>query len=216
MVHTFGDLVTNQPQLHLVALAAVGAGGVVLWKRDRRLARVLVCCSVVPAGLAAAAGTVAPVLIDRTLTVAAWGPLMALGFLVAGLARRSRLLATVAIVALASVAIPAAVHELVAPSTPDLALRHLASVARRGDVVATRPAGKLPELAWSVGVRGHLAYRDTAVRGLGKARGLMLGRTAAVGRVWLLDWNRGPLPLAHRRVCARPWSRGSSRVVCLR
>ena len=59
-------------------------------------------------------------------------------------------------------------------------------------------------------------YRDTAVRGLGKARGLVLGRTAAVGRVWLLDWNRGPLPLAHRRVCARPWSRGSSRVVCLR
>jgi len=216
MVHTFGDLVTNQPQLHLVALAAVGAGGVVLWRRDRRLARVLVCCSVVPAGLAAAAGTVAPVLIDRTLTVAAWGPLMAIGFLVAGLARRSRLLAAVATVALASVAIPAAVHDLVVPTTPDLALRHLTSTVRRGDVVATLPGDKFPELAWSVGVRGHLAYRDTAVRGLGKARGLMLGRTAAVGRVWLLDWNRGPLPLAHRRVCARPWSRGSSRVVCLR
>src|SRR5256884_2621062 len=90
MVHTFGDLVTNQPGLHLVALAAVAAGGAVLWRRDRRLARVFVCCSVVPAGLAAAAGTVAPVLIDRTLTIAAWGPLMALGFLLAGPARRSR------------------------------------------------------------------------------------------------------------------------------
>jgi len=122
---------------------------------------------------------VAPVLIDRTLTVAAWGPLMALGFLVAGLARRSRLLAAVAIVAVASVAIPAAVHELVAPSTPDLALRHLASVVRQGDVIATRPGGKLPELAWSVGVRGRLTYRETPVRGLGNARGLVLGRAPA-------------------------------------
>jgi Dolichyl-phosphate-mannose-protein mannosyltransferase len=214
MVRTFGDLVTNQPALHLVALVAVAAGGVVLWRRDRRLARVFVCCAVVPAGLAAAAGTVAPVLIDRTLTVAAWGPLMALGFLVGGLARRSRLLAAVAIVALASVTIPAAVHELVPPTTPDLALRHLASVARRGDVVATRPGGKLPELAWSVGVRGRLPYRETAVRGLGNARGLVLGRPAATGRTWLLDWRLRPLP--HRPACARPWSRRSSRLVCLR
>jgi hypothetical protein len=216
MVHTFGDLVTNQPGLHLFALAAVAAGGVVLWRRDRQLARVFVCCSVVPAGLAAAAGTVAPVLIDRTLTVAAWGPLMALGFLVAALARRSRFLATVAIVALASLAIPAAVHEVVAPTTPDLALRHLASVARPGDVVATRPAGKLPELAWSVGVRGRLPYRETPVHGLGNAGGLVLGRPAATGRTWLLDWTRRPLPLAHGLACAPPWSRGPTRLVCLR
>jgi hypothetical protein len=120
----------------------------------------------------------------------------------------------VAIVALASVTIPAAVHELVPPTTPDLALRHLASVARRGDVVATRPGGKLPELAWSVGVRGGLPYRETAVRGLGNARGLVLGRPAATGRTWLLDWRLRPLP--QRPVCARPWSRRSSRLVCLR
>jgi hypothetical protein len=216
MIRAFGDLVTNQPGLHLVALAAVAAGGVVLWRRDRRLARVFVCCAVLPAGLAAAAGTVAPVLIDRTLTFAAWGPLMALGFLVAGLARRSRLLATVAIVAMASVAIPAAVHELVVPTTPDLALRHLSSVVRPGDVVATRPAGKLPELAWSVGVRGRLPYRETPVQGLGNTSGLVLGRSAATGRIWLLDWTRRPLPLAHPLACARPWSRGSTRLVCLR
>src|SRR2546423_9697288 len=110
MIHTFGDLVTNQPILHLVALAAVAAGGVVLWRRNRRLARVFVCCSVVPAGLAAAAGTVAPVLIDRTLTIAAWGPLMALGFLVAGLARPSPLLATGGGLGLAGRAIPGARH----------------------------------------------------------------------------------------------------------
>lgn len=216
MVHTFGGFVTNQPELHLLALVAVGIGGVMLWRQDRLLARVFVCCSVVPAGLAAAAGTVAPVLIDRTLTVAAWGPFMALGFLVAGLARRSRLLAAVAIVALATVTIPAAVHEIVAPSAPDRALRHLSSVVRPGDVVATIPGDKLPELAWSVGVRGRVPYRTAATAWLRNTRGIMLGRSTATGRIWLLDWRRGRLPTAHYRACARPWTRGSTRVVCLR
>jgi hypothetical protein len=216
IVHTFGGIVTNQPELHLVALAAVGVGGVMLWRQDRRLARVFVCCSVVPAGLAAAAGTVAPVLIDRTLTVAAWGPFMALGFLVAGMARRSRLLAVLATVALATVTIPAAVHEVVAPSVPDRALRHLGSVVRPGDVVATSPGDKLPELAWSVGVRGRLPYRATPMPELRNTRGIVLGGSAATGRIWLLDWRRGPLPIAHDPSCARPWTRGSSRVVCLR
>ena len=169
-----------------------------------------------PAGLAAAAGTVAPVLIDRTLTVAAWAPFMALGFLVAGLARRSWLLAAVATVGLASVTIPAAVHELVAPSVPDLALRHLGSVVRPGDVVATTPGAKVPEMAWSVGVRGSLPYRATRMPGFGNARGIVLGGSAATGRIWLLDWKRGPLPIPHDLTCARPWTRGSARVVCLR
>jgi hypothetical protein len=216
MVHTVGGLVTNQPELHLLALAAVVIGGAMIWRQDRVLARVFVCCSVVPAGLAAAAGTVAPVLIDRTLTVAAWGPFVALGFLVAGLARRSWLLAVVATVALATVTIPAAVHVLVAPAAPDRALRHLSSVVRPGDVVATTPGDKLPELAWSVGVRGRLPYRPTATPGLGNARGIVLGASGATGRIWLLDWRRGEPPIAHHRECARPWTRGSSRVVCLR
>ena len=216
IVHTLGGIVTNQPELHLVALAAIGVGGVMLWQQDRRLARVFVCCSVVPAGLAAAAGTVAPVLIDRTLTVASWGPFMALGFLVAGMARRSRLLAALATVAVAIVTIPAAVHEIVVPSVPDSALRHMGSVVRPGDVVATSPGDKLPELAWSVGVRGRLPYRATPTPGLRNTRGFVLGDSTATGRTWLLDWRPGPLPMAHDRACARPWTRGSSRVVCLR
>jgi len=172
MLHTFGGIVTSKPALHLLVLVAVGAGGVVLWRQDRRLARVAVCCSVVPAGLAAVAGTVAPVLIDRTLTVAAWGMFLALGFLVAGLGRRSRLLGAVATLTLASVVLPAAVHGIVVPSNPDLALRHLASVAQPGDVIATRPADKFPELAWSIGVRGRQPSHVTHMRELVYAREL--------------------------------------------
>ena len=90
MVHTFARLVAYDPQLHVIVLLAVVAGGVVVWRRDRQLGRVLVCCAVVPALLAAATGTVAPVLLDRTLTFAAWGPLLAIGFLVGAIAQRSR------------------------------------------------------------------------------------------------------------------------------
>ena len=223
MLHVFGGFVTSQPELHLAALVAVVGGGLVLWRRDRRLARVFVCCSVMPAGLAAAAGTVAPVLIDRTLTVAAWGPFLALGFLVAGLARRSRLLAAIATVALAAVTIPAAVHELVVPSVPDLALRHLASVARPGDVVVTRPADKYPELAWSVGVRGPLPYHVARMSALGHTRelagtrGIVIGRgRASTGRTWVLDWRRRQSAVAGDQVCAPGWARGTSHVVCVR
>jgi hypothetical protein len=223
MVDVFGSLVTNQPQLYLVALTAVIAGGVVLWRRDRHLARIFVCCSVVPAGLAAAAGTVAPVLIDRTLTVAAWGPFLALGFLVTGVGRRSRVLAAVATVLLAAVTIPAAVHEVVVPSVPDLALRHLVSVTRPGDVIVTRPGDKYPELAWSVGVRGRLPYRAERMRALGNTRelvdtrGLVLGRgRESTGRIWVLDWRRQTSRIPHGQVCARGWARGSGHVFCLK
>ena len=51
-------------------------------RRDRTLATVLVCCFAIPAVLAGLLGLRAPVLLDRTLTVAAWGPLLALGYLV--------------------------------------------------------------------------------------------------------------------------------------
>ena len=222
MLHVFGGLITSQPELHLAALVAVCAGGVVVWRRDRRLARVFVCCSVVPAGLAAAAGTVAPVLIDRTLTVAAWGPFLALGFLVADLGRWSRLLAVVATVALAAVTIPAAVHELVVPSVPDLTLRHLASVAQPGDVIVTRPTDKYPELAWSLGVRGRLPYRPAGMlelatdRGQVTTRGLVLGSgRTTTGRIWVLDWSRHQSPFALDHMCAPEWARGSAHVMCL-
>ena len=87
MIHTVGRLVTYQPGLHLFAVVAVAAGAFLLARADRRLARVWVCCVLVPAGLAALTGIVAPVLLDRTLTVVSWGPLLALGYLVSSVAQ---------------------------------------------------------------------------------------------------------------------------------
>jgi hypothetical protein len=215
IVHVFGSLVTHEPGLHLFALVAVVAGAVVVARRDRPLARVLVCCAFVPAALAALFGAVAPVLIDRTLTLGAWAPCLAIGFLVGGIAVRSKLFAVVAVLVLAVVVVPAGLNVISAPSVPDAALRHLEHVVRPGDVVAIRPGGKLPEVAWSLGVRGGTSFQVVPVQGLGRSAGFVLGSGPRTGRTWLLDWHRRrPLPLTAQSSCARAWVRRSSRVLC--
>jgi uncharacterized membrane protein len=215
-VHTFGSLVTDEPRLHLLAVLAVVAGAIVAWRRDRVLGRVLLCCAFVPAGLAAATGLFAPVLLDRTLTLASWGGAVAIGFLVGAVATRSRTGAIVMCAALALVALPAMLHVLDTPSTPDLALRHIERVEGLGDVVAIRPGGKFAELAWSIGVRSGTPYHEVAISQLGNTRGVALGSAPLTGRIWLLDWTGRPIPTGGRARCAPDWSSGSSRVVCLR
>ena len=214
-VHTFARLVSYEPRLAVIVLAAVALGGLVVWRVDRRLARVLVCCALMPALLAAAAGTVAPVLIDRTLTAFVWAPLVAIGFLAGEVARHARVAGAVMVVVLALVAVPAALHVPVTRSNPDMLLRHLENVARPGDVVAMRPADKLPELEWSLGVRGALPYRHITLAGIRNSTGLLLGNDEPSGRVWLLDWRTRPLALTTGTRCAPDWSAAGGRVVCL-
>ncbi len=233
MVNVFGNFVTPGAPLHLVAVVAVvavAAGSVVLVRADRRLGRVWICCVVVPAGLAALTGAVAPVLIDRTLTVAAWGPLLAVAYLARAGARRSRVLGVAAVAGLAVLMIPSAIHTVTARSTPDVALGHLDRVAQPGDVVAIRPRVKQPELAWSIGVHAHRSTAPANVGGLANTAAITIeggprttsastGTPAtgmpATGRIWLLDWNRKPIGTGFVR-CAPTWTSGTSRVLCLR
>jgi len=217
---TVARLVTTAPHLVLLLCAGIVAGAVVLVRADRRLGRVWLCCVGVPIALAAVTGTVAPVLLDRTLTVAAWGPLLALAFLVDRVARSSRALGTVAVVAVAVVMFPPAVHAVTARSTPDLALRHLDAVVQPGDVVAIRPAVKASELTWSIGVGAGRATRPAEVDRLANTAAVLLeapSRPAAAptGRIWLLDWNRRPVEPGFV-ACAPPWRSGTARVLCLR
>lgn len=216
VIHTVGRLVTYQPELHAVVLLAVIAGGLVLWHRDRTLGMVWSCVGVAPIVLAAIAGTGAPVLIDRTLTVVAWGPVLAIAMLLGALAGRSKVLGAVAVVAVVAISVPAAAHVVTTPSGPDVALRHLEQVVAPGDVVATRPSGKLPEIAWSIGVRGPLPFHAIPVRGLGHTLGFQLGNGPASGRTWLLDWSSKPLPARAANQCAPAWAHHGSRVLCVR
>ena len=165
--------------------------------------------------LAALTGTVAPVLLDRTLTVVAWGPLLAIAFLVAAAAKRSRLVGALAIALLSVVMVPSALNVVTQRSNPDQILRHIARVVRPGDVVAIHPAGRFHELVWSIGVRGK-PYRVVSVPGLAHTKGIELGPShAPSGRIWLLDWTSHRLRLQHQPTCARNWTRGGAHLHCL-
>jgi hypothetical protein len=216
IIHTLGRLVVFDPALHLPVLAAVAAGAYFLIRADRRLGRVWLCCALLPVGLAAATGTVAPVLLDRPLTLFAWGPLLAIAYLVGAIARRERLIGAVAALALGVVMIPPAIHAVSGTSSPDQVLRQVEHVVQPGDVVAIHPAGRLHELAWSVGVRGKWAYSPATLTGLTDTNGIVLDPAAPrSGRIWLLDWTKHRLtaPLGPR--CAPDRTVSGARLICL-
>jgi hypothetical protein len=215
VMHTAGSLVTSAPELHLAVLLGVAAGAWLLGRSDRRLARVWLCCVLVPFLIAAVVGLQLPVLIDRTFTFAAWGPLLALGYLAAWLAQRRRILGVALVVALASVMLPATLHQLQEPSAPDQLLRHVQHVARPGDVVASLPSGRLHEIAWSLGVRGDQPSRSVRVTGVPGAQGILIGGSGPSGRVWLLQWSHGRSPTAAFAQCAPSWRGAGARVQCV-
>ncbi len=216
MLHTAGRLVAFDPVLHLPVVVAIAAGAWFLIRADPRLGRVWICCVLIPAALAAATGTVAPVLLDRTLTLFAWGPLLAIAYLVSAAADRRRAVGVLAAVVLALVMIPPALRTVSGRSAPDRILRHIEQVAGPGDVVAIHPGGRLHELAWSVGVRGASPYATVAVSGFGNTTGIALDPSRAPsGRLWLLDWTKHRLraPIGPR--CAPDWNHGGARLSCV-
>jgi Dolichyl-phosphate-mannose-protein mannosyltransferase len=215
IVHTVGSLVTNDVAFHALAVAGVVVGAVFLARTDRKLGRVWVCCGLVPVALAALGGLVAPVLLDRTLTVVSWAPLLALGFLVGGLAERSRLVAVALVAGLVLVMLPTTVQAVTTRSTPDMVLRHIQQVAQPGDVVAIFPAGRMHEVVWTVGVRGSTPYHDVPTTGIPDTRGLLLGSNRLTGRLWLLHWSHRRLEIPAWPQCAPKWRGPGATVQCL-
>jgi hypothetical protein len=207
---------TFTPSLIVAATLAVVAGGVVLARRVPDLAWVWVCCFAVPIGLAAVAGLVEPVVLDRTFTLMAWAPCVAVAALVDALASRQRVVGLAAFVAVLALLLPPTVGVVESRTGPDTPLRQLASEIRPGDVVAVRPAWKAPELAWALGVRGRDGTRPVTVAAAPQAYGLQVGSAPPTGRTWLLDWRN----FRHPRVpsqdqCARRWSWGQTHIRCL-
>ncbi|MGH7486283.1 MAG: hypothetical protein ACREMY_11895, partial [bacterium] len=86
-----------------------------------------------------------------------------------------------------------------------------------GDVIAMRPAGRVHELVWSVGVRGRLPYRPVSVVGFGAIAGIALGPPGSPsGRLWVLDWTSRRLSIPPLPRCAPDWSQGGAHLYCLR
>jgi hypothetical protein len=208
VVQTVGSLIATDAAWRLPVLAAVVVGGWAVARADRHLGRVVLCCSFVPIALAALAGTDAPVLIDRTLTVAAWGLVVALGFLVAVLvhaaAKAVRVAGVGLLVGLLALTLPSSVHAVATPSEPDRVLRAVAALAGPGDAVVLFPGPRLHELVWSLGVVRGGAFQDVRVVDHPQVRGILL-EGDATGRLWWLRWK-------HRRDHEPDWPRCAARV----
>jgi hypothetical protein len=198
--------------VHFAAFVAIALGAWVVQRRDHELAHIGLCTFLVPVGLAAGFGLVAPVLLDRTLTIVAWAPLLAVAYLIDELLRRTARLAVVTAVVIAVAMATATIGFLTRPSAPDTVLRHLAQVSQR-DNVAVFGSGKKPELIWSIGVRSGLPF--THVRaGLRHAYGIHLG-SGSTGVTWVLTWRPG-LDTAGFDQCAPTWRWAETTILCLR
>lgn len=219
VVDTVASLVTNgtATAMALGVFVVVGAGGVLLARRERRLARVWGACFAIPLALAALAGLVAPVLLDRTLTMTAWAPALAVGVALDALLARRRVLGILAVGLGVALLIPPAISAVAESSGADRALRRLETVTRPGDIVAVRSAGRASEVRWSLGVRGAQPWRPVTVEDVTPTvAGLQLGNGPASGRIWVLDWNSRLRSAPGYERCAPDQNFGVSRILCLR
>ena len=206
--------VTNQQGIALFVVAAVIAGVVVILVTDRVLGRVVVCCAILPVVAAALIGVFAPFFLDRTITIAAWAPCLAVGMVVQQVSVRSRLMGVAVGVLVAVLLVPATLGFLGRHWEYDESVDHLTSVVRTGDVVATVPDWYGPLIDWRVGVREFGAARPTHVPGLQHAHAIRLGDAHPTHRVWVL-WFTGDQRTFSAARCARDWSDGVTTVSCL-
>ncbi|MBK5286919.1 MAG: glycosyltransferase family 39 protein [Acidimicrobiia bacterium] len=210
-------LVSYDPALPLVVVAAAAIGAVIIWRTDRPLGRVLVAVLAVPVGLAAVAGLFEPVVLDRTFTLMAWAPIVGVAVAIDALLRRQRVLGVAVIAAGLCLAVPSALGVVNRVAGPDTPLRALAARMQPGDIVAVRPRSKAPELQWTLGVRTASSPARVRVPGVPRAFALRVGRAELTGRVFLLDWKHHHLSAAMRTSsCAPRWSWGNTSIRCLR
>lgn len=208
-------LLTFDSLLVVPAVAATVAGAVLLVRSDARLGRVWLCCFAVPVTIAAIIGLAEPVVLDRTFTLMAWAPVVALAFVLDAIFRRNRVVGALALVGVVAVALPSALTIVTEHKGPDSPLRALETRVRPGDIVAVQPVSKAPELQWSLGVQTHSSTRQVSVPGNPRAFGIRIGTGAPTGRVWLLNWNAHRTPADLTSQCGPRWGSGHVRIRCL-
>jgi hypothetical protein len=215
VVDVVSGLVTNQSGVAVIVLLLVGAGLLRLVVVDPVLGRVVLCCGVLPFCAAAVIGVVVPFFIDRSVTVAAWAPCLAIGLLVDAVWRRSHMIGVCAAVLIGALVLPATLVFLMRRWEYDASAARLIAVARPGDVVATVPGWYGPLVDWRIGVQGFGRARAVVVPGLRGAHAISVGHSAATGRVWVLSFAGD-----HRRFdslprCAPDWTDDVTVVSCL-
>jgi hypothetical protein len=209
-------LVTNQDGVALVVLAVIAAGVVVTVRTDRVLGRVVLCCGVLPIVAAALIGVFVPFFIDRTLTVAAWAPCLAIGMAADAAWRRARLAGVAVVLLIGALVVPSTLVFLDRHWEYDASVDHLLTVARPGDVVATIPGWYGPLVDWRVGTRAFGAVQPERVAALPAAHAIRLGDATATGRMWVLSFHGDHRTYPGAARCGPDWDDGVTVVSCLR
>ncbi len=207
--------VTEQQGVAFLILAAVAIGLVVIATADRVLARVVVCCGILPFAAAAVIGVFLPFFLDRTVTVAAWAPCLAIGMAVDHVFRRSRIMGMAVALLVGALVVPATAVFLHRHWEYDASVERLLAVARPGDLAVTVPGWYGPLVDWRVGVRDFGAVRPTRIDVLPHAHAIRLGRGAGSGRAWVLSFESDRRTFPGLARCAPDWTDGVTVVSCL-
>ena len=124
-VSVVSSLVTPAGGVGVLLVVAIVAGGVMLCRRDRVLARTWVCCFAVPVALAVGLGRFSPVLVDRALTLFAWGAPFAIAVVLDAVTPSTIVAGCLTFAAVVAVMTPSAVVTANATSGPSSALNRL-------------------------------------------------------------------------------------------
>ena len=200
-----------------IVFVAVLLGGVCLVRSDRLLGRLWIACGVVPFALASVIGLFEGFLFDRTLSIAAWAPPLAVAWLLGEIVRRWRLIGVAAAVCVVLLAlVDSSTFLAVKRWDYDLSVARLQRVAEPGDVIAVQPQLYGALVDWRIGVRGDQPTQHTRVAAIPGSFALRVGNGAESGRVWLLApaGNRTDFPGYTR--CAPRWTDDVTEIVCLR
>jgi hypothetical protein len=214
-VDAVSSLVTNQQGVALLIVLVIAAGLLRLVLADRVLGRVVMACGLLPIVAAAVLGFAVPFFINRAVTVSAWVPCLAVGFIVEGASRRSMVLGVFVSVVVALLIVPATVVFLQRHWEYDEATNHLTAVARSGDVVATVPDWYGPLVDWTVGVQAHGGSRRVALPSVPLAHAIQVGNAQASGRVWMLTFAGDQRRFTGVPRCAPDWTDGVTDIACL-
>jgi uncharacterized membrane protein len=215
LVQAVGRLVTLTYAPETLMFVLVVAGYVALRRWDGQLGRTAWCCSVLPIAGFAAMGLVSPVLIERSLTVAAWAAPLSLAALVGELASRRRLLAVVVGGLVTLLVVTSGIDVLRERWEPDAVTRHARAVTRPGDVVAVAPGWWSPLFEYGVAVAGGADPKPTSAP-IANAVAFRIGTATPTGRTWLVTRRVDRAAIETFEPCSDDWFDGVFHVRCVR
>ena len=215
-VSTMASLVSPIDAVALLAVGALAVGGVLIVRgRDRAIARTWLCLFVLPVTLAIVLGRFSPVLLDRTLTLFAWGAPFAIAVVLDAVIPRTIADSAIVVAVIVALLLPGAGRTARATSGPTPALNELVAVARPGDIVAIEPMSKQVELQWTLGVRSRSGPTRRVRLDIARTPALELTAAPSTGRVWLLDFDGTTPRFTGLARCAPDWFHKPYRIECL-